>query len=101
MSIVYVISPYEQQSDPEQNAEQIREFCQTEYDMGNIPLAPGLYFSQIVYDEEMPSSLLEMGLEVLERCDVAHVYGQINNEMMREIRHAEECDIPVRYMSEW
>ena len=95
--LIYVISAYA--GNIEVNTEMARRYCRREYEQGNVPIAPHLLFPQFMDEATERYEGILMGLEVLERCDAVHVYGDDITEGMRmEIISAEECNIPIEYM---
>ncbi len=70
---------------------------------GAIPIAPHIYFTQFLDDtvsEERTFGTLA-GLLLLTECDELWYFGnRVSKGMVREIIHAKENGIPVRYISD-
>ena len=91
--VVFVCSPY--RGDKQRNAQNAIAYCQIEMAMGNTPFAPHLFFTQLTDNDDD----IEHGIDILQRCDEVHVYGnRITAGMKQEIDFAEYVGIPVRYM---
>lgn len=107
--IVFICTPY---GAAEEELERVRACCACELDLGNVPFAPQLLFSQfsdgaagsIAGDAGGGAANIDdilLGLEMLPRLDALHVYdeGAMNARMRREIAYARSIDIPVLYMN--
>lgn len=94
--VVFVCSPY---GGKRANLKRAIDYCLAEIDMGNVPFAPHLLYPQML-DEATDRQLgIDMGLEILGRCDELHAWGgMITPGMQKEIDAAEHMGIPVRYM---
>lgn len=94
--IVFVSSPY---GGKEENVRAALNYCLMEHELGNTPYAPHCFLSRFLDEPADREAAMEMGLEMLERCDELHVWGnRISPGMQIEIEHAELCGIPVKYM---
>ena len=94
--LIYIASPYA--GDVEKNIEFARAACRHCMAQGNVPVAVHLLYPQMLDDSnpEERALGLELGREVLARCDELHVYGeQISSGMAAEISLAWEMNIPV------
>ncbi len=83
MKIVFVCSPFQGR---EENIEKAKRYCRKIVDMGHIPVAPHVYFSQFM-DDSNPQDrrkALEMNKKLLEFCDELWVFGSEITEGMRE-----------------
>ena len=101
--LVYVCHPW--RSDPAGNAAALRAICAELTAAGDIPIAPPLYLSQWLNDEnEIERGLaLDMALQLLELCREMRVYRphRVTTEgMHQEILRAHERRIPVRWMEQ-
>jgi hypothetical protein len=70
---------------------------------GDIPIVPHLYFAPFLNDRSDGDRKLgmAMGAELLSKCDMMYVYGEIISEgMKREIETAERLGIPIIYTRE-
>lgn len=94
--VVFVCSPY---GGKQANVDRAINYCLMEISMGNVPYAPHVFFSQML-DESTDRQLgIDMGIEILQRTDELHVWGDtITAGMQIEIEEAENVGLPVRYM---
>lgn len=101
MRLVYIASPL--RGDIEKNIEKAKEYCKYAATCGVIPLAPHTIFTQYLNDElpEHREHGIQMGLELLERCDELWVMGNtISQGMQEEINFAQSHHLPTLYISE-
>lgn len=71
--------------------------------MGVLPLAPHLYFTQFLKDEDAQERAtgIRFGMEWLEAADEVWVFGEsISEGMAAEIKRAYELKKPVRNLPE-
>lgn len=100
MKRVFVCSPLRAitQLDMECNIMKARLYCRAVANLGHLPLAPHVYFTQFL-DDRLDSHRemgLDMGLELLKDCDEIWVFGEkITSGMEKEIKFAERLKIPV------
>jgi hypothetical protein len=95
--LIYVASPLK--GDYEGNMEKAREHCRYVMSKGHIPFAPHLLFTQFLNDEvpEERQAGMQMGLDMLERCDELWVFGEtLSDGMMVEILEAARLGLTVR-----
>lgn len=97
MKIVYICSPC--RGDYERNIAKAQEYCREAVDMGVLPIAPHVYFTQFLNDF-IPAERktgMDLGIELLKHCDEVWVYGIQNPSegMAAEIKLAKEIGIPV------
>lgn len=102
MKIVYICSPC--RGDYERNITKAQEYCREAVDMGVLPIAPHVYFTQFL-DDTIPEERktgLEAGKELLKYCSEVWVYGIANPSegMAAEIELAKTLGIPVRDAAE-
>ena len=104
---VFICSPYRPESlDPEDRAAELRgniafakAACMEAIHEGYVPMAPHLYFTQFLDDdnEEQREAGIEMGFAWIEDCMELWVIGdRITEGMAAEIAKATEMNIPVR-----
>lgn len=94
--IVFVCSPYG--GDP-RNIDRAINYCLMEIEMGNVPYAPHVFFTQMLDEDTDRQTGIDMGLKMLQRCDELHVWSAlITRGMKMEIDEAESLGIPVRFM---
>ncbi len=98
MKIVYICSPC--RGDYEKNITKAQEYCREAVDMGVLPIAPHVYFTQFL-DDTIPEERrtgMEAGKELLKYCHEVWVYGIANPSegMAAEIELAKTLGIPVR-----
>lgn len=104
---VFICSPYrprgntksERAKELENNREMAMEACDYAVSCGYMPLAPHLYFTAFLSDEDETEreTGIHLGLEWLYESDEIWVIGsRITEGMKREIRTAIRNEIPVR-----
>ena len=83
MKVIFVCSPFQGKKE---NIEKAKKYCRMLVDMGYIPIAPHVYFSQFMDDHnpEDRKKALEMNKKLLEFCDELWVFGEEITEGMRE-----------------
>lgn len=99
MKVVYIASPYG--SDPEKNTEFAKQSLLYAIKQNVVPLASHLLYPQILDDSsaEERNIGLQLGIELLLRCDEVWVCGGIISEgMQAEIDIATEFLIPVKWI---
>lgn len=97
--IVYICSKY--RGDIAHNMAMARRYSLYAADRGCVPLTPHLWLPQFLSEETEREKAISMDLRLLERCDELWVCGdEISEGMAREIAHADETGIPVRYITE-
>jgi len=87
MKLIFVCSQF--QGDKE-NLEKAKKYCRMLVDMGYIPIAPHVYFSQFMDDRnpEDRRRALEMNKKLLEFCDELWIFGdKITDGMKEEIEY--------------
>lgn len=87
MKVIYVCSPFQGK---DENIERAREYCRMVVDMGNIPIAPHIYFSQFMDDNnpEDRRRAIEMNKKLMEFCDELWIFGaKITEGMGEEIEY--------------
>lgn len=108
---IFVCSPYRAASkDPgcrkdelTANVERARNACRILSFLGYLPLAPHLYFTQFLKDDDEKERQegMELGLRWLEQADEVWMFGKtISEGMSKEIAYAKELDKPVRCFPE-
>lgn len=99
MKMVYIASPL--RGDYNQNIKNAVEYCRVAANLGVLPLAPHIIFSQWCNDTipEQREQGLKLGLKLLENCRELWVLGgQISTGMSGEIAFAKEHGIPTFYV---
>lgn len=108
---IFVCSPYRpttkdpkcQQNQLEANIKRAKTACRILSTLGFLPLAPHLYFTQFLKDEEKQEreTGMKLGLHWLEEADELWVFGDTVSEgMTAEIEKAHELKKPVRNLPE-
>ena len=99
--LVYICSPL--RGDVESNQEKCRRYCKFACDLGVVPFAPHIFYTQFLSDdvEKEREMGIHCGLEILRRCDemwvfVTEGYG-ITSGMKEEINAAKSNDINLKY----
>ena len=111
MKKIFVCSPYRPTAnDPpcrkaqlEANIQRAKTACRILATMGVLPLAPHLYFTQFLKDEDAQEQAtgIRFGMEWLEAADEVWVFGEsISEGMAAEIKRAYELKKPVRNLPE-
>ena len=93
---IYVTSAFV--GDARENVRAARRYCRRVVDLGHIPLSGRLLFQQFLSDaaEEERELALSFGLALLGCCDEVWTFGQITEEMCRELREAQRLQMRVR-----
>lgn len=101
MKMVYICSPL--RGDLKRNMDNAVRYSKHASEQGVLPLAPHTIFTQYL-DDLIPIERqkgLDMGLELLARCDELWVYGSLISEgMQAEILYAKEHNMPIKYQEE-
>ncbi len=99
MKKIYVCSAYASLGDRAKNLEKAKEYCLEIINNGNIPIAPHVFYTQMLNDDDpkQRAAGLRLGMELLMQCDVVEVYGCISDGMRNEIIQAVHAGIPVNY----
>lgn len=84
------------------NLKKAAEYCRAVADEGHTPVAPHLYFSGFLDDQDRVDRAtgIKMGMELLTICEEVWVFGSeegISEGMKAEIEAATELNIPVWY----
>ena len=97
MMKIFICSPY--QGNIEENKKKAAYYAKIVAKAGNVPVAPHIYFPTFL-DEKNPNERMtgiEMGLELMDTCDMVYVFGfEITEGMRFELEHAKEMKKPVR-----
>lgn len=108
---IFVCSPYRPTSKTEEcrkdelaaNISRAKNACRILATLGFLPLAPHLYFTQFLKDEDAQerNTGMKLGMRWLEDADELWVFGNtISEGMAAEIEKAHELDKPVRNLPE-
>ena len=83
MELIFVCSPFQGR---EENIEKAKRYCRMLVNMGYIPIAPHIYFSQFMDDlnPDDRRKALEMNKKLLEFCDELWIFGNEITEGMKE-----------------
>ena len=99
MKMVYICSPL--RGDIEANIKRATHYCEYAAGCGVIPIAPHVAWNGI-FDDTIPEKremALQLGLELLRRCDEVWVMGdEISQGMCGEIEEAERLKKVVNYV---
>lgn len=96
--MIYIASPM--RGDIEGNLKKAAAYCHAATEAGVIPIAPHLYFSSYL-DDLVPAERtagMQMGLQILKRCDELWVFGEPTEGMRGEIELAKRLKIPIIHM---
>ena len=95
---IYICSPY--RGNIERNTEKARDHCREVMKEGHIPVAPHIYFTQFLDDDNPDERTMgiQTGLDILKACDEMWVYdvGLMSEGMKEEIRYAIEQNVVMR-----
>ena len=94
---IFICSPY-RRTQLETNIQRAKTACRILATMGVLPLAPHLYFTQFLKDEDAQERAtgIRFGMEWLEAADEVWVFGEtISEGMAAEIKRAHELKKPV------
>ena len=108
---IFVCSPYRPTSQDEKcrkdeleaNIRRAKMACRILSTLGFLPLAPHLYFTQFLKDEEKQerNTGIQLGMQWLEEADELWVFGSTVSEgMAAEIKRAHELQKKVRNLPE-
>ena len=96
---VYVCHPYSDA--PDLNVAKVALICRALVANNVLPIAPHLFIPQFVDEETDRARALELCCDLLAMCDEVRVYGgRITDGMQREIGHAMQRGIRVRFVDE-
>jgi hypothetical protein len=101
MKTVFVCSAY---GGSEANLVLARDYCRFVFDTGCAPFAPHLIYPQMLDDsfEQEREFGIKAGLEFLQVCDEMWVFvkdGIISKGMQKEINHANEQGVSIKWFS--
>lgn len=100
MKKIYVCSKL--RGNIEQNQQNARLYCKVLAGEGDLPIAPHIYFTQFMNDnnEDQRKLALEFNTQLIDFCDEMYVFGdEISSGMQFEIDYAKERNKPVSYFS--
>ena len=108
---IFICSPYRptaneppcRKAQLEANIQRAKTACRILATMGVLPLAPHLYFTQFLKDEDAQerNTGMKLGMRWLEDADELWVFGNtISEGMAAEIEKAHELNKPVRNLPE-
>lgn len=101
MKYVYICSPY--RGDVDYNVAKGQFYCQFAVKQGALPIAPHIYFTQFLDDNELEERKLglEMGQDMMKQCNEFWVFGSKMSEGMNgEIKAAEQIGLPVVHFTD-
>lgn len=97
--VVYICSPYS--GDVDANVKKARAYSRLAIDRGFVPVTPHLFLPQFISEETERELALSAGLKLLSVCqEIWACGGTISSGMKREIEHATQIGIPIRYIRE-
>lgn len=96
---VFICSPFKR--DVENNVKVAMRICRVATEMGYLPIAPHLYFTQFLDEDNDRWLGIDMGRDLLRKCSEVWVIGEkITEGMMEEIHTARYDNIPIKYVPE-
>ncbi len=97
--VAYICSPYF--GDIRHNTEMAKRYSRLAVDRGWVPITPHLWLPGFISEESERELALGVGLRLLELCHEIWVCGDtISEGMRREIAHAVNTGIPVKFVKE-
>ena len=93
MKKIYICSPL--RGNTKQNIKDAKKYCRYVIKKGFMPIAPHIYFTQILDDniEEERNLGIKMGIELLKLCDELWVFGdKITAGMNKEISYCKKIN---------
>ena len=106
--LIFVCSPFRDTNVNRKaaNVNLAHTICRHVIQRGYLPLTPHIYFPQFLDDNDATERELGInyGLAALEMCDEVWVWGQPGEEsegMLKEVTHAKQFMVPVKYQAEW
>lgn len=96
--LVFICSPY--RGSREKNIENVRRYCLRAVQEDYIPIAPHLYFTQFLNDDNIldRANGLQMGKDLMELCSEMWVFAdEVTEGMIEEIRYANEAGIEITF----
>lgn len=93
--VVYICSPMK--GNVAENVRKAQAFCAAAIASHAIPVCPHYFFSELL-DERYPADRnlgMEMGIELLKKCDEIWVFGEPSEGMRAEIEEANSLRLPV------
>ena len=97
--LIFVSAPY--RVSVKENMRQAERCCRFVYQQRGIPFSPNLLYTRFLDDYGLEEQLagLNLGAEVLQRCDELWAFGKPTAGMKYEIDNAISLGIPVRRFS--
>ena len=104
--VVYICSPLA--GDMVKNQENARTYCRFAVEAGCVPIAPHIYFTQFMNDNDRRERDLALFMDIvlLSKCAELWVFARspgggdrISKGMAQEIRKAESRSMPIRYFT--
>ena len=96
--IVYICSLLS--GDVAGNQDKARRYCRFAVDKGYVPIAPHIYFTQFMSDEDEHDLAMFMDIVLLSKCAELWVFGEtISRGMAMEIEKAKRKGQPIRYFT--
>lgn len=96
---VFICSPF--RGDYEKNIQVAKRICRVAAEMGYLPIAPHLYFTQFLDEDNDRWLGMDMGRDLLLKCSEVWVIGEKITEGMMEEIHTARCEnIPIKYVPE-
>lgn len=98
--VIYVCSTL--RGDVERNIQRAIGYCRYIYSQGGIPLAPHTIFTTFLDDEitEERKAGMEMGLELLAKCDELWAFGdRVSGGMEKEMAEAERLGLRIKWFN--
>ena len=99
--VVYICSPFT--GDVERNQEKARTYCRFAVDTGFVPIAPHIYFTQFMNDNNPKERDLALFMDIvlLSKCAELWVFGEeVTRGMSIEIEKARRKGQLIRYFTE-
>ena len=97
--LAYICAPFS--ADVEQNIEKAKGYVQYLYEIGYIPVTPYIMFSFLNNDvQERRESVIQMGMELLSKCEYMYIFNDMTERMKREFDFAVENGVKCIFIKE-
>lgn len=100
-NFIFICSPY--RGNIPKNEAVAQRVCRAAVKMGYIPIAPHLYFTQFLDDENENErdKGISLGLQMLDLCSELWIVGDyITHGMQTEINHARQLNKAIKFVPE-
>lgn len=98
MKRAFICSPYRDDDYSKQisNCDNAKEYCKFARLNGVVPIAPHLFHTEFLPGKEL---ILKCTFAFLSTCDEIWIFANFNEDMKKEIEHAKNNSIKIRYFT--